>query len=206
MVSRLAPAAIGLEEINEPGGIKREADFTIRLRAGESSAIQELFCVYFERLYSFIYQDVGRDRLAAEDILQDTFLNAIKSARNFKGNSHVYTWLVSIAHHKIADYYRRLKREQRYLVLYYDDFSENLAGIREDYASTENVAEAVEAKLLVAEILQKLPWHYRQVLLLKYVEGLPITDISLAMKRSIKSVDGLLNQARKSFREQITKN
>ncbi len=206
MVSRLAHPAKGLGTLNELGGIKREADFIIRLRTGDSAAIQELFYTYFERLYSFIYQDVGRDRPTAEDILQETFLNAIKSARNFRGNSHVYTWLVGIAHHKIADHYRRLKREHRNLILSYDDSSEDLARVREDYASAENVAEAAEVKLLVEEILQKLPWHYRQVLLLKYIEGLPVTDISLVMKRSIKSVDGLLNQARKSFREQISKN
>ncbi len=206
MVSRLAHAAKGLEALKETGATKEKADFIIRLRAGDPAAIQELFSIYFERLYSFIYQDVGRDRLTAEDIIQDTFLNAIKSARNFKGNSHVYTWLVGIAHHKIADYYRRLKREHRNLTLSYDDSSDDLARIREDSASAENVAESAEAKLLVEQTLEKLPWHYRQVLLLKYIEGLPMTDISLIMKRSIKSVDGLLNQARKSFREQISKN
>jgi RNA polymerase sigma-70 factor, ECF subfamily len=206
MVSRSVIAAKSLDDLNEFGEIKREADLATRLRAGDMEAIEELFYAYFERLFSFIYQDVGKNRLIAEDILQDTFLNAIKSARNFKGNSHVYTWLVGIAHHKISDYYRRIKREHRHLTLSYDDYSEDLFRVSENSAYTENIVESTEAKLVVEQVLQKLPLHYRQVLLLKYIEDLPMADISRILNRSVKSVDGLLHQARKAFKYNLDKN
>jgi RNA polymerase sigma-70 factor, ECF subfamily len=52
-----------------------------------------------------------RDRPAAEDMVQETFLAALKDRGAFSGNSSEATWLVGILKHKIADHYRRQSRE-----------------------------------------------------------------------------------------------
>ena len=52
-----------------------------------------------------------RDRSAAEDLVQETFLAGIKDRRSFSGNSSESTWLVGILKHKIADHFRRQSRE-----------------------------------------------------------------------------------------------
>ena len=52
-----------------------------------------------------------RDRPAAEDMVQETFLAALKDRGTFSGDSSEATWLVGVLKHKIADHYRRLARE-----------------------------------------------------------------------------------------------
>ena len=52
-----------------------------------------------------------RDRPAAEDLVQETFLAALKARGSFSGNSSESTWLVGILKHKIADHFRRQSRE-----------------------------------------------------------------------------------------------
>jgi len=52
-----------------------------------------------------------RDRPAAEDMVQETFLAALKDRETFSGNSSEATWLVGVLKHKIADHYRRQARE-----------------------------------------------------------------------------------------------
>jgi len=52
-----------------------------------------------------------RDRSAAEDLVQETFLAALKDHGSFSGNSAESTWLVGILKHKIADHFRRQARE-----------------------------------------------------------------------------------------------
>ena len=52
-----------------------------------------------------------RDRSAAEDLVQETFLAALKARGSFSGNSSESTWLVGILKHKIADHFRRQSRE-----------------------------------------------------------------------------------------------
>jgi len=54
-----------------------------------------------------------RDRHAAEDVLQETFLAALKAAATFRGDSSPRTWLVGLLRRKIADHYRKRCRERR---------------------------------------------------------------------------------------------
>ena len=52
-----------------------------------------------------------RDRSMAEDLVQETFLAALKDRGSFSGNSSEATWLVGILKHKIADHFRKQARE-----------------------------------------------------------------------------------------------
>jgi RNA polymerase sigma-70 factor (ECF subfamily) len=54
-----------------------------------------------------------RDRELAEEIVQDTFLAALKAYHSFSGQSSGRTWLVGIFKHKIVDHFRRISRERR---------------------------------------------------------------------------------------------
>jgi RNA polymerase sigma factor (sigma-70 family) len=53
-----------------------------------------------------------RDESQAEDMVQETFLAALKARENFSGNSSEKTWLIGILKHKIIDHFRKHKREQ----------------------------------------------------------------------------------------------
>ncbi|HEV8081481.1 MAG TPA: sigma-70 family RNA polymerase sigma factor [Chitinophagaceae bacterium] len=60
---------------------------------------------YTKDFFSYAITKVHQKEVA-EDLVQDTFLSAWQSYKNYKGNSNVKTWLFSILKHKIADYYR----------------------------------------------------------------------------------------------------
>jgi RNA polymerase sigma-70 factor (ECF subfamily) len=67
-----------------------------------------------------------------------------------------------------------------------------------------DILESEESNKDVRKTLFSLPLHYRQVLLLKYVEKLPVSEISEIMERSSKSVEGLITRARKDFQAKLT--
>ena len=87
-----------------------------RLHYSDRAALAELYDRYFDRVCSLVFNQVAGNREVAEDIVQDTFLAALKSAKGFKGRSSAYTWLCSIAYHKVADHYRRQSRERKRMV------------------------------------------------------------------------------------------
>ena len=181
----------------------KEVELSERLRSGDPTAVEELFSQYFRCLYSFIFHAVGRDKSIAEDIVQETFLSATKSARRFRGKSKPYTWLLSIAHHKISDHYRKLERERRHIRqnpgqrdTEYDSFPDDKQLLQRNLESTETRSEVERAIL-------SLPQEYREVLLLKYVEEMSVSQISQITARSLKSVEGLLSRARKALRNKI---
>jgi len=82
---------------------------------------------YGDYLFSIALMKTN-NRTAAEDLVQDTFLSAIKAAAAFKGESSEKTWLVRILQNKIIDYYRKkdiLKNTSEYITQTENGFDEN---------------------------------------------------------------------------------
>ncbi|GAI74513.1 unnamed protein product [marine sediment metagenome] len=158
----------------------------------------------FDRIYSLIFNQVSGDREAAQDITQETFLAALKSVGKFRGQSKVYTWLYSIASKKVADFYRRQKREVKYQTESSHIHAVELDRIPGGDPLVSSTVESEETRRAVQETLSCLPLHYRQVLLLKYVEEMPVLEISQVMKRSPKSIEGLLTRARKELQNRLS--
>lgn len=184
--------------------LEQDADMLKRLHDGDRTAMAELYDRYFDRVYSLVFNQVDRNRDVAEDIVQETFLAALKSAKGFKGRSSAYTWLCSIAYHKVADHYRRQSRERKRMVSGIDvdtvDVSENPG----TQPQPDSLIESAETRQVVNEALARLPWDYRQVLILKYVEELSVQEISQIMDRSPKSIEGLLTRSRKALQTQLS--
>ncbi|MBN2098921.1 MAG: RNA polymerase sigma factor [Dehalococcoidia bacterium] len=191
--------------MDDPEGppVEQDAEMLKRLHDGDRTAMAELYDRYFDRVYSLVFNQVDRNRDVAEDIVQETFLAALKSAKSFRGRSSAYTWLCSIAYHKVADHYRRQSRERKRMVSGVDvdtvDVSENPGG----QPQPDSLIESAETRQVVSEALSKLPWDYRQVLILKYVEELSVQEISQIMDRSPKSIEGLLTRSRKALQTQL---
>jgi RNA polymerase sigma-70 factor (ECF subfamily) len=171
-----------------------------KLKSGDSEAVVELYTAYADRIYSLVFNQVDRNRDAAQDIVQETFLAASKSASKFHGRSKVYTWLYSIAHRKVADFYRRKKREDRYQTKSSDGHIDPSSG---GEPLVTEIMEAEEKNRSIQGTLSSLPLHYKEVLILKYVEEMPVAEISQVMGRSPKSVEGLLTRARRELRDRL---
>ena len=184
--------------------LEQDADMLQRLHGGDRTAMAELYDRYFDRLYSLVFNQVDRNRDIAEDIVQETFLAALKSAKGFKGRSSAYTWLCSIAYHKVADHYRRQSRERKRMVSGIDvdtvDDTENPGR----QPQPDSLIESAETRQVVNEALAKLPWDYRQVLILKYVEEMSVLEIGQIMDRSPKSIEGLLTRSRKALQTHLS--
>jgi len=167
-----------------------------KLKRHETTAAVELYNAYFDRIYWLVFSQVDGDRDAAQDIAQETFLAAFKSADKFRGQSKVYTWLYSIANKKVADFYRRRKRDVKRK-------TESLDGQVSEPQPNGTVGSE-ETHQVIQQALSSLPLHYKQVLLLKYVEEMPVVEIGQVMGRSPKSVEGLLTRARRELQNRLT--
>lgn len=177
-----------------------DADLTARLRRGERDAVQDLYMRYVDRLYSLVFYQVGRNKNIAEDIVQETFLAALNSANRYRGQSKPFTWLCGIASHKISDFYRRQRRGAEDVGLRSATEVEKIPAREEPIVDK---FESEETKEVVEQVLAGLPLHYRQVLLFKYVEEMPVLEIGEIMGRSSKSVEGLLTRARKTLQASL---
>jgi RNA polymerase sigma-70 factor (ECF subfamily) len=185
----------------------RETKLVEKLRSGDSAAMGEFYNLYRNRLYSLVLEQVDRDEAIAEDLVHEVFLAALGSLDRFRGDSQLYTWLRSIALHKINDFYRHQTREPKSAESLPDfDAAKQLEQTGDDRPATLNVLEEEEARESVHRALGDLPHDYRRVLVLKYLEDMPVLAISQIMGRSPKSVEGLLSRARKAMRDNLGNN
>ncbi len=184
-----------------------ETELVEKLRSGDSTAREEFYNIYRNRLYSLVLEQVDRDQAVAEDLVQEAFLAALSSLDKFRGDSQLYTWLRSIAFHKINDFYRRQAREPKPQESPPDfDAMKQLEQTGGDEPALFTVMEFEEIRQSVHQALESLPQDYQEVLVLKYLKDMPVLAISQIMGRSPKSVEGLLSRARKAMRDNLGDN
>ncbi len=168
-----------------------ERQLTSRLTQGDPAAVVELIERYTDDVYRFVYHKVGGLAQDAEDIVQETFMAALNAIHRFRGDSKLRTWLFSIAAHKVADLYRRIKRRPEIVPLDMDTL------LQAEGVHPERVTEHLEVGQRVRQALLQLPPHYSTALILKYVDDMQVREIGEVMKRSEKSVESILVRARR---------
>ena len=194
-------------KIADPTSQSYETKLVENLRSGDSTAVEEFYNIYRNRLYFLISEQVDRDHAVAEDLVQEVFLAALDSLDKFRGDSQLYTWLRSIAFHKINDFYRRQAREPKPKESPPDfDAMKQLEQTGDNEPAILTVLESEEIRQSVHQALGSLPHDYQKVLVMKYMEEMPVLEISQVMGRSPKSVEGLLSRARKAMRDNLAEN
>jgi len=188
--------------------VSRNAELRLvdKLQSGDTAAMAEFYKLYRNKLYSLILGQVDRDEAIAEDLVQEVFLAALSSLDRFRGDSQLYTWLRSIALHKINDFYRHQARQPRFAEPSPDYEGLALEQTRANEPAPHTVMEDEEVRESVHQALADLPDDYQEVLVLKYLKDMPVLAISQIMGRSPKSVEGLLSRARKAMRDNLGSN
>ncbi len=169
-----------------------EAQLVQRLVRGDADAVEELVATYTDDLFRFVYNQMGGTVQDTEDVVQETFVAALRAIRRFRGESKLRTWLFSIASHKVADRQRRAMRRPREVSLQDVTLPQSSDGMM-----PEQVLERIEVRQAVRKALMRLPPHYRTALVLKYVENMSVRGISQVMHKSEKSVESILVRARR---------
>jgi RNA polymerase sigma-70 factor (ECF subfamily) len=185
----------------EPHGDK---DLAARVLAGDQRAFDELFNLYFDRLYRFALARLRNDATAAEDVVQQTLCRAIEKLGSYRGEAALFTWLCQICRNLITDSYRARDRELRRSVVFED--SEEIRTALEllgapDLEDPELAAQRGEVGRLVQLVLDHLPGRYGDVLEWKYVQGMSVVEIASRLQLGPKAAESLLTRARDAFRE-----
>ncbi|MFH1087609.1 MAG: sigma-70 family RNA polymerase sigma factor [Chloroflexota bacterium] len=139
-----------------------------RAIGGESEAFGEIYDVYLDRIYRYVFHHV-RDKMMAEDVTEEVFLKAWERIESCKGREQTFlAWLYRIAHNQMIDHVRS---RQKYLSADMDNVPD-----------TDDLETEVEAKLEWQEVLEAiscLPERQKQVITLKFAEGLDNREIGL---------------------------
>jgi RNA polymerase sigma-70 factor (ECF subfamily) len=171
---------------------RTEADLVDACRAGERGAFDELVARHYDRLYRLAYTMAGPG--AAADLVQETFLAALRSFPNFRGESQLSTWLISILRNQYSLFLRGRRKSHAPL----EEEGSRLAA-----PEPEPVEEGVR---MVFERVRELPDDLRTTLALFYVEGLKYAEIARVMECPIGTVRSRLFEARERLKKLCVEN
>lgn len=142
------------------------------------------------RVYRYLAARCGGDQALAEELTQQTFVEAIRHRERFDARSDVVTWLCAIGRNKLVDHYRRHERDQRRQRQLFERQS----------IGSDAPWRAVETRDAVDAALARLPADQRLALLFRHLDGLAVRDVASAIGRSEKATESLLARARDTFR------
>ena len=171
------------------------------------AAFDRLYREHVDRIYRFAQRMCGQAD-DAKDLVQDTFLNAYRGLKNFRGDAQISTWLYAIASRACIRMRRKRKGEpERELSL--DEFIPTSEGefrlqIPADGLTPEEALENKELRRALHQAIQKLPKKYRLVLVLRDTEGLTAKEVGSIMGLSERAVKARLHRARLFVRRELS--
>ncbi|MFO0872661.1 MAG: RNA polymerase sigma factor [Phycisphaerales bacterium] len=169
---------------------------------GDRRAFGNLVERYRDELLHFLIRFLG-SRAAAEDVFQEAFLQVHLSARSFDPERRFKPWLFTIAANKARDHYRRNQRKAPLSLssaIGEAGESESFIDLLEgDQESPDAPMGGEERAALVRGVLDRLPAHHREILLLSYFQRMSYNQISDALEIPLGTVKSRLHAAVANF-------
>lgn len=153
--------------------------------AEEGPGLLDIYDRALPQVYGYLFSRCGEQTLA-EDLTSETFLAA---ARALPDGPVSVGWLVGVARHKLADHWRRQAREERLL-----------RAVEGTTAESEDPWEGHLDALRARQALDEVAPQHRAALTLRYVDGLPVSEVASVLGRTVDATEALLVRARRNLR------
>ena len=176
---------------------KRVRALVDRAKQGDRDALEELYLIHFDRIYSYLHVSVG-NRHDAEDLTTQTFLKMLESIGKFRWQSAPFSaWLFRIAHNLAMDHFRAARRWQ----------PEEEVPEPEPDESTSAEAGALDAigRKSMLELIEELSPEQQQVLTLKFVFNFPNAEVAAILGKTEGAIKSLQHRALASLEKQIAR-
>jgi len=184
-VITIGPNFVALEQSanNEPKILIQ--DLVKKAKGGDSTAFGQIYDLYFERVYRFVYWRVNH-REAAEDLVSETFIRAWDKLAGIASPDSFPAWVFQIARNLVIDYYRSRKENADLSLL------ENVLEYEDNIVDRSNFSFQQKAFL---EVLKELTASEQQVLKLKFLEELSNQEIAAILNKTEGAVRVIQHRA-----------
>ncbi len=172
-----------------------------RVRNGDVNAFELLVREYEKNVYNLALRMVKNPDDAA-DMTQEAFIKAYNSLSSFRGDSKLSVWLYRIVSNGCLDFLRSVRRHPAVsLSVENDEGEETELDIPDESQSPEELLERKLTRESVRRGLEALPEDYRQILLLREIQGLSYEEISAILALELGTVKSRIFRARKKLCE-----
>jgi RNA polymerase sigma-70 factor, ECF subfamily len=168
-----------------------------RAQQGDRQALEELYLMHFDRIYSYLQMSVG-NRHDAEDLTNQTFVKMLESIERFEWRKvPISAWLFRIAHNLAMDHFRARRRWQP------EEEPPEPPGA-EARSAEEEALQSIGRQSMLA-MIEDLSQDQQQVLTLKFVFNFPNADVATILGKTEGAIKSLQHRALASLQRQLTK-
>jgi RNA polymerase sigma-70 factor (ECF subfamily) len=201
----MSDLAIGIRAVDRSDELGLIAD----LKAGSEQAFSLLVAQYSHPVYSLIARSL-RDPEAAADVTQDVFIKVFRSISGFHGDSSLRTWIYRIALHEASNqrrWWSRHKRQESELDAPLGNAEGETFCMADALAATDaspfDCAASQELRERVTAALRTLPQAFREVVILREIEGFGYEEIAEMLELNLGTVKSRLTRGRSALREAL---
>lgn len=188
-------------------GTETEEALRSRLQAGDREAWRSTLAELMPQLVRYAARLVG-DHQSGEEVVQEAMVSVYRTFDRFEGRSSIKSWFYKAVHHRAID---ELRRRKRYNLAEEEDVDQRAFGPSGHWADPPQAWEdAMGARLdarqlmeVVSEQLNELAHDYREVLLLREVNGLSTEEICETLEITPANMRVRLHRARKALRAAV---
>ncbi len=171
-------------------------EILIRRAQDDPAAFEPLYERYLPQIYAYAYYRTGNAQ-EAEDLTARTFVQALTHLGRYSSRGVPFSaWLFRIVHNLVANWHRDRGRRPTFPLEAALDIADPGDSLHDEAANREEFARLWAA-------IRQLPPERQQVLVLKFVDGLPSAQIALIMGRSEGAVKALLHRTLVTLRRQL---
>ena len=168
------------------------ADVVLRAQKGNTEAIGELFEQYHQPIYRYLYYRTS-DPNTAEDLAADVFLRMVRALPGYENPDLPFqAWLFQIARNVAIDYYRKNSHHPQV------EFQENFPAVS---GNPDVLLEITLTSAMLAKAVDRLNEDQRDVVLLRFIEEMPIALVAQTLHKSEDAVKGLQRRALVALKE-----
>lgn len=167
-----------------------------RYKLGDMVAFDLLMNKYEKKIYNYCYRMLNSFE-EAKDLTQEIFVKVFRNIDKFRGEASFYTWLYRIAHNLVIDFIRKRSREN---VVNQDQIIYENGPVTKDFVdmnlNPEMLAVDKERKELIVYAINKLLPEYKEVIVLRDIQGLSVEEAAKTLKCAQGTVKSRLHRAR----------
>jgi RNA polymerase sigma-70 factor (ECF subfamily) len=194
MAEEPGTAAHTRDGVDSTAAIRRLVE---RAQAGDRRALEELYLLHFDRIYSYLHMSVG-NRHDAEDLTNQTFVKMLESIERFEWRKvPISAWLFRIAHNLAMDHFRASRRVQPEEALPESEFAA-------EHSAEEEAFQAIGRRSMLT-MIENLTHDQQQVLTLKFVFNFGNSEVATILGKTEGAIKSLQHRALATLHRHLDK-
>lgn len=186
----------------QQGNQPTDEELIARFQNGDAYAFDLLVRRYKDPLLNFIYRFLN-DLVESEDIVQETFYRVYKNKHYYKEVAKFSTWIYTIAGNLAKTELRRRKRRKVFSI-HKETAAEKELELPDLKSDPEKEVNTIVTEKIIQKAITSLPQKFRQVIVLRDIQGFSYEEISSIIKVPLGTVKSRVNRARLKLQEDLS--